>query len=87
MTTACAWCDSVQSVDLVALCRSGLSHGVCVACMPGAFGQEACDRYIEGHPERGDEPYENPNLVATGSDFDATSRARAMQPTPWRLHA
>lgn len=51
MTTACAWCDSVQSVALVALCRSGLSHGVCVACMPRAFGPETAKKYLETLPE------------------------------------
>ena len=46
MTTACAWCGSVQSVDLVQLVKSGLSHGVCVVCMPIAFGREAFERYL-----------------------------------------
>ncbi len=50
MTTACAWCDSVQSVDLVALCRSGLSPGVCPACMPRVFGRRAFEAYLAKTP-------------------------------------
>lgn len=46
MTTACAWCDSVQSVDLAQLAKSGLSHGICVACMPRAFGRGALMAYL-----------------------------------------
>ncbi len=47
MTTCCAWCGSIQSVDLVRLVRSGLSHGICIVCMPGAFGREATLTFIK----------------------------------------
>ena len=37
MITLCMICQSVTSVDLKAL--PGLSHGLCIACMPGYLRQ------------------------------------------------
>lgn len=45
MTTACAWCGAITNVDLAALWRSGLSHGICEVCMPRVFGQRAYEAY------------------------------------------
>jgi hypothetical protein len=40
-----------MGVDLVLLALRGLSHGVCLACMPTAFGHRAFSAYLEHHPE------------------------------------